>query len=167
VVRELVTKFTEQNVTVQRNQATLTTSFLADELKTAKENLDRLDAAILKFKSVNQGRLPEQLPANIQSLQGLRMELNQINEAINRDNQEKMFEESTLQSLKNQTAFINSNLEDTVGARPWPSRTSAHPVEPGDPGREFEPGGAQTDVHGRLPGYQDSAGPAVIPREGA
>jgi succinoglycan biosynthesis transport protein ExoP len=117
VVRELVTKFTEQNVTVQRNQATLTTSFLNDELKTAKENLDRLDAEILKFKSVNQGRLPEQLPANIQALQGLRMELNQINEAINRDNQEKMFQESTLQSLKNQTSFISSNLEDTVGGQ--------------------------------------------------
>jgi len=95
-VRELVSKFAEQNVTVQRTQATLTTSFLNDELKTAKENLDRLDAEILKFKNVNQGRLPEQLPANIQTLQGLRMELNQINEAINRDNQEKMFQESTL-----------------------------------------------------------------------
>jgi|ERR1035437_2341865 succinoglycan biosynthesis transport protein ExoP len=117
VVRELVTKFTEQNVTVQRNQATLTTSFLNDELKTAKENLDRLDAEILKFKNVNQGRLPEQLPANIQSLQGLRMELNQINEAINRDNQEKMFQESTLQSLKNQTSFISDNLEDTTGSQ--------------------------------------------------
>ena len=115
VVRELVTKFTEQNVTVQRNQATLTSSFLNDELKTSKEDLDRLDAEILKFKNENQGRLPEQLPANIQSLQGLRMELNQINEAINRDNQEKMFQESTLQSLKNQTTFITNNLEDTVG----------------------------------------------------
>src|SRR5664280_958981 len=114
VVRELVTKFTEQNVTVQRNQATLTTSFLADELKTAKENLDSKDADIGKFKSVNQGRLPEQLPANVQALQGLRMELNQINEAINRDNQEKMFQESTLQSLKNQTSFISNNLEDTM-----------------------------------------------------
>jgi polysaccharide chain length determinant protein (PEP-CTERM system associated) len=114
VVRELVTKFTEQNVTVQRNQATLTTSFLADELKTAKENLDGKEDDIGKFKSVNQGRLPEQLPANVQALQGLRMELNQINEAINRDNQEKMFLESTLQSLKNQTSFISSNLEDTL-----------------------------------------------------
>jgi succinoglycan biosynthesis transport protein ExoP len=117
VVRELVTKFTEQNVTVQRNQATLTTSFLNDELKTSKEDLDRLDAEILKFKNENQGRLPEQLPANIQSLQGLRMELNQINEAINRDNQEKMFQESTLQGLKNQTSFISNNLEDTVGSQ--------------------------------------------------
>jgi polysaccharide chain length determinant protein (PEP-CTERM system associated) len=114
VVRELVTKFTEQNVTVQRNQATLTTSFLADELKTAKENLDRKDAEIEKFKMVNQGRLPEQLPANVQALQGLRMELNQINEAINRDNQDKMFLESTLQSLKNQGSFISNNLEDTM-----------------------------------------------------
>jgi polysaccharide chain length determinant protein (PEP-CTERM system associated) len=114
VVRELVTKFTEQNVTVQRNQATLTTSFLNDELKTAKESLDSKDAEIGKFKSMNQGRLPEQLPANVQALQGLRMELNQINEAINRDNQEKMFLESTLQSLKNQTGFITSNLEDTM-----------------------------------------------------
>src|SRR5664280_161301 len=43
VVRELVTKFTEQNVTVQRNQAILTTTFLNDEFKTSKENLDRLD----------------------------------------------------------------------------------------------------------------------------
>ena len=115
VVRELVTKFAEQNVTVQRNQATLTTSFLNDELKTTKEGLDLLDAQILQFKSENQGRLPEQLPANIQSLQGLRMELNQISEAISRDNQEKMFQESTLQSLKNQTSFITNNLEDTVG----------------------------------------------------
>ncbi|MGA2267979.1 MAG: GNVR domain-containing protein [Bryobacteraceae bacterium] len=114
VVRELVTKFTEQNVTVQRNQATLTTSFLNDELKSAKDSLDRLDVEILKFKSENQGRLPEQLPANIQALQGLRMELNQMNEAINRDNQEKMFQESTLQSLKNQASFISNNLEDTV-----------------------------------------------------
>jgi polysaccharide chain length determinant protein (PEP-CTERM system associated) len=115
VVRELVTKFTEQNVTVQRNQATLTSTFLNDELKTAKEDLDARDAEILKFKSENQGRLPEQLPTNIQALQGLRMELSQINEAISRDNQEKMFQESALQSLKNQMSFISNNLEDTVG----------------------------------------------------
>jgi polysaccharide chain length determinant protein (PEP-CTERM system associated) len=117
VVRELVSKFMEQITSVQSNQAKLTTSFLNDELKTSKENLDRLDAEILKFKSENQGRLPEQLPANIQSLQGLRMELNQINEAINRDNQDKMFQESTLQGLKNQGAFIVNNLEDTVGGQ--------------------------------------------------
>jgi succinoglycan biosynthesis transport protein ExoP len=117
VVRELVSKFVDQIVVVQKQGAALTTSFLNDELKTAKESLDSKDAEITKFKNENQGRLPEQLPANIQSLQGLRMELNQIDEAINRDNQDKMFEESTLQGLKNQTSFISNNLEDTVGSQ--------------------------------------------------
>jgi polysaccharide chain length determinant protein (PEP-CTERM system associated) len=115
VVRELVSKFVDQIVVVQKQGALLTTSFLNDELKTAKESLDSKDTEITKFKNENQGRLPEQLPANIQSLQGLRMEVNQIDEAINRDNQDKMFEESTLQGLKNQTSFISNNLEDTVG----------------------------------------------------
>ena len=44
VVRELVTKFTEQNVTVQRNQANLTSQFLGDELKQAKDRMDSLEA---------------------------------------------------------------------------------------------------------------------------
>jgi succinoglycan biosynthesis transport protein ExoP len=117
VVRELVSKFVDQIVVVQKQGALLTTSFLNDELKTAKESLDSKDTEITKFKNENQGRLPEQLPANIQSLQGLRMEVNQIDEAINRDNQDKMFEESTLQGLKNQTSFISNNLEDTVGSQ--------------------------------------------------
>ena len=117
VVRELVTKFMEQITTVQRNQATLTSSFLNDELKTAEATLKQRDDDIAKFKHDHQGALPEQLPANIQSLQGLRMELNQIDEAINRDNQDKMFEESTLQGLKNQMSFINNNMEQTVGGQ--------------------------------------------------
>src|SRR5262249_34903324 len=41
VVRELVTKFTEQNVTVQRNQVSLTANFLNDELKGSKEKMEK------------------------------------------------------------------------------------------------------------------------------
>src|SRR5215510_6048964 len=84
VVRELVTKFTEQNVTVLRNQANLTTSFLNDEMKAAKEELDRLDGEITKFKTENSGRLPEQLQSNISNLNSLQMQLNAANEALNR-----------------------------------------------------------------------------------
>ena len=117
VVGELVSRFVDQVVIVQKQGATLTSSFLNDELKTAKENLDSKDAEIEKFKKEYKGSLPEQLPANIQTLQGLRMERNQIDEAINRDNQDKMFEESTLQGLKNQMSFINNNIEQTVGGQ--------------------------------------------------
>jgi polysaccharide chain length determinant protein (PEP-CTERM system associated) len=116
VVRELVSKFVDQIVIVQKKGATLTTSFLNDELKTAEATLKQRDDDIAKFKQDHRGALPEQLPANIQSLQGHRMELNQIDEAINRDNQDKMFEESTLQGLKNQMSFIN-NTDQTVGGQ--------------------------------------------------
>jgi len=55
VVRELVNKFTEQNVTVLRNQVSQTANFLNDELKASKEKMEKLDDAIVKFKLANPG----------------------------------------------------------------------------------------------------------------
>ena len=118
VVRELVTKFIEQNVTELRKQASLTTGFLNDEMRSSKENLDRLDAEITRFKTENQGRLPEQLQTNLQTLNALQMQLASVSEAINRNGQEKLMLETQLQNLRNQTTFINSNLQE-----PLPSQT--------------------------------------------
>jgi len=117
VVRELVTKFTEQNVTVLRNQANLTSSFLNDEMKTAKEELDRLDAEITRFKMENAGRLPEQLQSNITNLNSLQMQLAAATEALNRNQQEKMMLETQLQNLRNQANYFNANLQETAGAQ--------------------------------------------------
>ncbi len=55
VVRELVTKFTEQNVTVQRNQANLTSQFLSDEMKQAKDRMDSLEHSLMVFKIAEHG----------------------------------------------------------------------------------------------------------------
>jgi succinoglycan biosynthesis transport protein ExoP len=115
VVRELVSKFSEQNVTVQRNQATLTTSFLNDEWKTAKDNLDRLDGELAKFKGENQGRLPEQFQANVASLNSLQQQLGAMNESLNRNQQEKMLLETQLQNLKTQLNYFSSTAEETSG----------------------------------------------------
>jgi succinoglycan biosynthesis transport protein ExoP len=114
VVRELVTKFIEQNVNVLRNQSNMTTSFLTDELKSAKENLDRLDAEMTKFKMANAGRLPEQLQANLQAVNTLELQLSTINEGINRTAQEKMMLETQLQNLKTQINFIASSADDSA-----------------------------------------------------
>ena len=114
VVRELVTKFTEQNVTVMRTQAMQTTSFLSDEARAAKATLDRLDVEIAKFKGENKGSLPEQLQANLQTLNALQMQLAAVGEAINRNGQEKLMLETQLQNLRNQVSFVNSNVEEPV-----------------------------------------------------
>src|SRR5580658_1904371 len=51
VVRELVSKFTEETNNQLRQQANTTTLFLNDQLKAAKESIDQLDADIAKFKA--------------------------------------------------------------------------------------------------------------------
>ena len=117
VVRDLVTKFIEQNVSVLRNQSQMTTSFLNDELKSAKENLDRLDAEMTKFKLANAGRLPEQLQSNLQAVNTLELQLTTVNEGINRTAQDKMMLETQLQNLKSQANFISSNLDQLTGSQ--------------------------------------------------
>jgi uncharacterized protein involved in exopolysaccharide biosynthesis len=114
VVRELVTRFTEQNVTVQRNQVTQTANFLQEELKSAKDKMDGIEAQITKFKQENAGRLPEQLQANVQMVNSVQMQLLAANEAINRDQQDKMMLETSLQTLRNQMNFAQSQLETEV-----------------------------------------------------
>ena len=116
VVRDLVSKFEEQNVTVLRNQSTLTTTFLNDEYKSAKENMDRLDQEITKFRTENQGRLPEQYQANLATLNSSQQQLSSLNEALNRNQQEKMLLETQLQNYRTQLNYYKSNLEETVGS---------------------------------------------------
>ena len=115
VVRDLVSKFEEQNVTVLRNQSTLTTTFLNDEYKSAKDNMDRLDQEITRFRTENQGRLPEQYQANLATLNSLQQQLSSLNETLNRNQQEKMLLETQLQNYRTQLNYYRSNLEETVG----------------------------------------------------
>ena len=117
VVRELVTKFTEQNITVQRNQTALTNTFLGGELAAAKAELDRLDNAITQFKIQNQGRLPEQLQINFQAMNSAQQQLASLNEAMNRLEGEKMMYETQLTNLKNSENFIAANMEQTVAEK--------------------------------------------------
>jgi len=111
VVRELVSKFTEETNNQLREQANTTTQFLNDQLKEAKAKIDDLDAQMAKFKEENAGRLPDQLQSNLQAVNTLELQLESINESINRDAQDKMMLETQLQNLQHEETFIGSNLE--------------------------------------------------------
>jgi polysaccharide chain length determinant protein (PEP-CTERM system associated) len=113
VVRELVSKFTEETNNQLRQQSNTTTQFLNDQLKTAKEKLDGLDADMAKFKSENAGRLPEELQSNLQAVNTLELQQESISESINRDAQDKMMLETQLQNLQQESSFINTNLDQT------------------------------------------------------
>ena len=114
VVRELVTKFTEQNVTVQRNNANITSQFLSDEMKQAKDRMDDLEQKLMKFKQDNMGRLPEQFQANVAQLNNYQMMVSQANESLSRLQQTKLQLETTLQNNNTNLSYYNSILEDQV-----------------------------------------------------
>ena len=117
VVSNLVTKFIEQEVNVQRSQSNMTTSFLKDRLQAALDDLNRLDDEVTKFKLANAGRLPEQLQSNLQAVNSLETQLAMSNEAISRIAQEKMMLETQLANQKTEAAFISSNLEQNAGSQ--------------------------------------------------
>ncbi|HVN06596.1 MAG TPA: hypothetical protein VMT86_19390 [Bryobacteraceae bacterium] len=114
VVRELVSKFTEETNNQLRQQANTTTQFLNDQLKDAKNNLDRLDNEMTRFKEENAGRLPEQLQSNLQAVNSLELQLQAVDESINRAAQDKMMLQTQLQNLQHEQTFINSNLEQAA-----------------------------------------------------
>ncbi len=118
VVRELVTKFMEQNYTVQRNQANLTTNFLTDEVKAAKEKMDDLDDQITKFRVQNMGELPEQATANAQSLQTYQLQLMNVESSLNRATQDRIILETNLTNVKTSANNAMANLEQTVAGTP-------------------------------------------------
>jgi polysaccharide chain length determinant protein (PEP-CTERM system associated) len=114
VVRELVSKFSEETSNQLRQQANTTTSFLNDQLTAAKAKIDLLDAEMAKFKTANAGRLPDQLQSNLQAVNSLELQEQSVNESISRDAQDKMMLQTQLHNLEEEATFIGSNLEQTA-----------------------------------------------------
>ncbi len=114
VVRELVTRFTEQNVRFQQNQASITNDFLGSELKAAKEKMDELSTRLTRFRIENAGTLPEEAQGNASALQTYRLQIMALGQNINSLQSDKTMLESNLQNLRSRLTFANSNLEQTV-----------------------------------------------------
>jgi succinoglycan biosynthesis transport protein ExoP len=114
VVRELVSKFTESNVTVQKNAAAATTTLLDDTKKRAKEKMDALEGQLVKFKAQNQGRLPDQAAANVQQMSTINLQIMNLSSQVNTVASDKMMLENTLKLQKGREKLEQSRLEQTV-----------------------------------------------------
>ncbi len=114
VVEQLVTKFMDQNYKVLQGDTKATTQFLDEQLKTASDHLNDLSQKITRFKMQNQGKLPEQTQANVTMVNSLQQAVATDNEALNRDSNEKLMQESRLTDLQNNFAFYSQRTEDTI-----------------------------------------------------
>jgi succinoglycan biosynthesis transport protein ExoP len=113
VVQEMVNSFMSENVIDRRAKSRITTEFLSEEVKTAKADLDRIENELTSFKLRNAGRLPEELTSNLQMQNSYQQQLTAVQEVLNRNQQDKMMLETSLQNLKTQAATIESTTEPT------------------------------------------------------
>jgi uncharacterized protein involved in exopolysaccharide biosynthesis len=111
VVQEMVNSLMSENVIDRRQKSRITTEFLSEEVKTAKTDLDKIESELTAFKLRNAGRLPEELQSNLQMQNSYQQQLTAVQEVLNRNQQDKMILETSIQNLKTQLSTIDMSPE--------------------------------------------------------
>ena len=92
----ITSMFMEENLQLRQHQAEQTTQFLGKQVDDAKARLDEQDSKLASFQRRYLGSLPDDETRNINVLQGLNTQLDAATQAISRAQQDKTFEESSL-----------------------------------------------------------------------
>ena len=96
VTNALASLFIEENLKVRERQAEGTSEFLASELAVAERELRDLEGRLKEFKEQHQGALPEQLDANLRTLDRLQLELQNVGEALRNAEERRAFYQQQL-----------------------------------------------------------------------
>src|SRR6266705_3022529 len=118
VVQEMVNSFMSQNVIDRRAKSRITTEFLSEEVKGAKASLDSIENELIAFKQRNAGKLPEELQSNLQMQNSYQQQLSAVQEVLNRNQQDKMMLETSLQNLKSQLNNTQVAEEEAAVLKP-------------------------------------------------
>jgi uncharacterized protein involved in exopolysaccharide biosynthesis len=108
VTNTLASLFIEENLKVRELYVEGTSEFLIGESKIAKKELEKQERALKFFKKKHMGSLPEQLDANLRTLDRLLLELQSINSALMNAEDRKIYLEEQLEPV----AFIESDTDD-------------------------------------------------------
>src|SRR5215813_3626055 len=89
VANRLAGSFIDWNLKSRAQRAEGTTKFMAAQLEDAKVNLQSQEQKLREFKMEHVGQMPDQVPANLQTLARLQSTLQNNSDALNRLEQEK------------------------------------------------------------------------------
>ncbi|MBE7415045.1 MAG: hypothetical protein HS130_07420 [Deltaproteobacteria bacterium] len=78
VTNTLASLFIEENLKVREQYAEGTTEFISSELEKSQEELASIEQKIKDFKQAHMGTLPEQLEANLRTLDRLQLDLQNV-----------------------------------------------------------------------------------------
>ena len=114
VVQQMVDSLTSETITTRFNESKQTTDFLADKVKVAKKELDDIEGKVEIYKRSFAGKLPEQLEANLATLQTLDTQLAAANTSMQRATQDKLSLENQLRLLTDRLQAIKNAPVETV-----------------------------------------------------
>jgi succinoglycan biosynthesis transport protein ExoP len=106
VANQLANLYIEENLQTREVEATGTSEFIETQLQEAKRQLDEQEAKVAKFKQEHNGSLPEQENPLLSTLDGLRVQLQGVQEAINRAQQNKLMLETALTTEQSAEATL-------------------------------------------------------------
>jgi polysaccharide chain length determinant protein (PEP-CTERM system associated) len=115
VCSDLVSRFMSAHTVDRMTNERATNDFLNDEFERSKRDLDALDQKLTEFRKRNAGRLPEQMQMNVSQMNALEQRLSTLNEAANRNNEQRMLLESDLRIAKDRLASIKDAPPQTQG----------------------------------------------------
>jgi polysaccharide chain length determinant protein (PEP-CTERM system associated) len=115
VANRLTDLYVERNLQTREGQAEGTSEFLDNQLRDAKKRLDELEAAVSSYKVKHNGELPEQEESLANALSGLRTQLQANMDALNRAQQTKVVQQSTLSAMEASAAVQTMRALEPVG----------------------------------------------------
>jgi polysaccharide chain length determinant protein (PEP-CTERM system associated) len=117
VTEQLASLYIDQNLQDREKQAESTSQFLETELQTAKERLIDHEKKLEAYRKAHAGELPSQLQGNLQSIQNANLQLQALNESMNRASEKRLLIERQIADAQTTPApevVLQSGTETAV-----------------------------------------------------
>lgn len=121
VANQLANLYIEENLQTREVEASGTSDFIDNQLNEAKHQLDQQEARVAHFKEQHNGYLPEQESSLLSMAESLRVQLQGIQDSIDRAQQNKLMVETTLSTGQ----VSEANLERNQQARRFAAAVSS------------------------------------------
>jgi len=108
VNNELTSLFIDENMRSQQQLSESTTAFLNSQLADARTKLEEQEAKVRTFKAQHLGELPDQLQSNVQILSGMQNQLESLQRALDRAQQQKLYLQSIIQQYQSVQADLGN-----------------------------------------------------------
>jgi polysaccharide chain length determinant protein (PEP-CTERM system associated) len=118
VTARIAEKFIEEHTKEREKDAEGTAEFLDDELRRLKLELEKKEEQISQFKTTHIGELPQQTDANLRALDRLEIEINSVNENIQRQSDKLAMLDHAMQEYRVYGRQIPSLKTSSIEADP-------------------------------------------------